>query len=174
MGWFDEQIESRKKHERELLADSFDNIARSVTGRKTRSALRADADVSDAVSALLKFMGVKEREAPATVKGLEDKLDYVLSSTGILYREVVLSKGWHSDAMGAMIATLKEEGTVIALLPSDMGGYEYVDPHTGKKMRVNAEAEGNGIIGIWDKDSVRSRLRVEVHSDPIHGYCRTI
>ena len=37
MGWFDEQIEFRKKHERELLSDSIENIARSVTGRKISS-----------------------------------------------------------------------------------------------------------------------------------------
>ena len=39
MGWFDDQIEYRKKHERELLSDSFENIARSVTGRKIRSSV---------------------------------------------------------------------------------------------------------------------------------------
>ncbi len=141
MGWFDDQIEFRKKHERELLTDSFDNIARAVTGRRARSILDDQADVSDAVSALLRHMGVKEREVPASVKGLRDRLDFLLSSTGILYREVVLKKGWHGDATGPMIASLREEGTVIALLPSAMGGYEFVDPATGGKVRVNAQTE---------------------------------
>ncbi len=141
MGWFDDQIEFRKKHERELLADSFDNIARSVTGRRTRSMLRDDADVSDAVSALLRHMGVREREVPASIKGLEDRLDYLLSSTGILYRRVDLKRGWHADAMGAMITALAEEGTVIAVLPSGHGGYEYADPNTGERVRVTASAE---------------------------------
>ena len=141
MGWFDEQIEFRKKHERELLSDSFENIARSVTGRKTRSTLGAEEDVSDAVSALLRHLGVKEKEVPPGVKGLQDRLDYLLSATGILYREVVLTKGWHSDAMGPMIASLREEGTVIAVLPSEMGGYRYVDPRTGAPVRVTAAEE---------------------------------
>ena len=143
MGWFDDQIEFRKLHERELLSDSFENIARSVTGRKVRSSLSDQEDVSDAVSALLKHMGIREREVPPNVRGLRDRLDFLLSSTGILYREVILSKGWHADAMGPMIASLKESGTVIALLPSEMGGYEYSDPVTGKKVRVNAHTEGN-------------------------------
>ena len=47
MGWFDDQIEFRKKHERELLSDSFENIARSVTGRKIRSTLSDQEDVND-------------------------------------------------------------------------------------------------------------------------------
>ncbi len=142
MGWFDEQIEFRKKHERELLSDSFENLARSVTGRRMGFAeLKKEADVSDAVSALLKHMGVKEKEVPPKISGLQDRLDYLLSSTGILYREVILTAGWHADAMGAMITTLREGGTVIAVLPSDMGGYEYTDPRTGARVKVTAGEE---------------------------------
>ncbi len=141
MGWFDEQIEYRKKHERQLLSDSFENLARSVTGRRTTSVLMDETDVSDAVSALLKHLSIKEKEVPARIKGLRDRLDYLLSSTGVLYREVILTKGWHVDAMGAMIGTLKEDGVVIAILPSDLGRYEYVDPHTGKRTRVTAATE---------------------------------
>lgn len=143
MGWFDDQIEFRKKHERELLSDSFENIARSVTGRKIRSSLSDQEDVSDAVSALLRHMGVKEREVPANIRGLRDRLDFLLSSTGILYREIILTKGWHNDAMGPMIASLKDSGAVISLLPSSMGGYEYSDPVSGKKVGVTALTEGN-------------------------------
>ena len=117
MGWFDEQIEFRKKHERELLSDSFESIARAITGRKLHSGLQDQEDVSDAVSRLLKHFGIREREVPASIRGLQDRLDYLLSSTGVLYREVILNRGWHRDAMGPMIASLKEEGTVIALLP---------------------------------------------------------
>ena len=141
MGWFDDQIEFRKKHERELLSDSFESIARSITGRKINSAFKEGADISDAVSELLKYLGVKEKEVPPKIKGMEDRLDFLLSSSGVLYREVVLTKGWHTDAMGAMIATLREDGAVIALLPSDLGGYEFTDPHTGMRVRVNAAAE---------------------------------
>ena len=142
MGWFDEQIEFRKKHERELLSDSFENLAKSVTGRRMGFAeIKKEADVSDAVSALLKYMGVKEKEVPPKISGLQDRLDYLLSSTGILYREVILTSGWHTDAMGPMITSLREEGTVIAVLPSDMGGYEYTDPRTGARVKVNGSEE---------------------------------
>ena len=141
MGWFDEQIEFRKKHERELLSDSFENLARAVTGRKIAGAFRDDADVSDAVSALLKHLGIREQEVPPKIRGLRDRLDFLLSPTGVLYREVILTRGWHADAMGAMIGSLKADGSVVAVLPSELGGYEYVDPHTGRKVRVNAATE---------------------------------
>ena len=141
MGWFDDQIEYRKKAERELLSDSFENIARSVTGRRISSSLRNQADVSDAVSGLLKHLGIKERELPPGITGLEDRLDYLLSSTGVLYREVLLTKGWHADAMGDMICSLKDSGAVVAMLPAAMGGYRYVDPVTGREVHVGAREE---------------------------------
>ena len=141
MGWFDDQIEYRKKHERELLSDSFENIARSVTGHRIGSTLRADADVSDAVSGLMRHFGIKEREVPQNITGLQDRLDYLLSSTGILYREVILTKGWHANAMGAMITTLVDGGTVICVLPSELGGYEYVDPVSGTRVKVTRREE---------------------------------
>ena len=137
MGWFDDQIEYRKKHERELLSDSFEEIARSVTGKRIGGGLRDEADVSDAISGLLGYFGVKEREVPANVRGLRDRVDYLISGTGILYREVILTKGWQRDAMGAMIGSRKD-GTVIALTPSESGGYEYRDPQTGVKKHVSA------------------------------------
>ncbi|MBR4539841.1 MAG: ATP-binding cassette domain-containing protein [Clostridia bacterium] len=141
MGWFDEQIEFRKKHERELLGDSIENIARSVTGHKISSVLKDQADISDAVSGLLKYMGVKEREVPPNISGLQDRLDFLLSSTGILYREVILKKGWHADAMGPMITSLQSDGTVILVLPSVTGGYDFTDPHTGKKVHITSRQE---------------------------------
>ncbi|MBE5807520.1 MAG: hypothetical protein E7317_04175, partial [Clostridiales bacterium] len=142
MGWFDDQIEQRKKYERELLNDSLENIARSVTGQRMGSTLREQADVSDAVSALLKHLGVREKDVPASMSTLQDRLDYLLSGTGIMYREVELTKGWHADAMGAMIASLKD-GMVVTLLPSDLGGYEYTEPATGRRVRVTRREEQN-------------------------------
>ena len=113
MGWFDDQIEFRKKHERELLSDSFENIARSVTGRKIRSILSEEEDVNDAVSALLRHMNVKEREVPANVHGLRDRLDFLLSSSGILYRELGLAKKLPSMTEDEMFALLATDGKMV-------------------------------------------------------------
>ena len=141
MGWFDDQIEFRKKHERELLSDSFENLARAITGRRELNRDRDAAGVSDAISALLKYIGIKEKEVPPKIKGLQDRLDYLLSASGVLYREIILTKGWHRDAMGPMITSLRGSGTVVAVLPSSMGGYEYADPASGKRMRVTRASE---------------------------------
>ena len=103
MGWFDEQIEDRKRQERKLLADSYERLHLTVTGRKSGDSFLEGEDVNDALETLLKYFGIRERTIPRRLKGLEEKLDYLLSASDIMYRKVTLEPGWHVDAMGVMI-----------------------------------------------------------------------
>ena len=49
MGWFDEQIEYRKQHEREQLSDSFEQLEYAVTGRRSSGVFQEGADISAAL-----------------------------------------------------------------------------------------------------------------------------
>lgn len=141
MGWFDEQIEYRKKRELDLLSDSFQNIAKSITGHKIGEGwIDEGADIKDALSQLLKYFNVKGKEVPAKYKEFDQILEYQFSNSGIMYREVELSAGWSKDAMGAMMTTL-EDGSVIALIPGRVGGFDYIDPKTSKLIHVNSKIE---------------------------------
>lgn len=138
MGWFDEQIEERKKHEDEILTDAFQNISKAVVQHKIGDGFFGlGRDVQDAVSQLLRYFNVKERKVPQKLKSLEEKLDYLLSSSGIFYREIRLEEGWYKDAMGVMMGTMKEDGAVVTILPNEYGGFVYIDPHTGRRTRIN-------------------------------------
>ena len=55
MGWFDDQIEYRKKRENELLTDAFQNISRAVVQHKIGDgAFEGEGhDIKDAASQLL-------------------------------------------------------------------------------------------------------------------------
>ncbi|MBR2765706.1 MAG: ATP-binding cassette domain-containing protein [Blautia sp.] len=141
MGWFDEQIEDRKKHERRLLSDSFEKLEYAVTGRRSGLDVRRGADISAALETLLKYFGIREREIPPRIHDLEGQLDFLLSSSDIMYRQVALEPGWHKDAMGAMIVTLRESGAVVTVLRNSAGVYQYRDPATGKRILVNASEE---------------------------------
>ena len=143
MGWFDEQIEYRKKRERELLADSFENVAHSLTGGRIGSVFDENADVNDAIAQLLKYFRIQEKDVPHKIKTLEDRLDFLLSSSGIMYREVLLEKGWYKDAMGVLITTMQSDGAIVTVLPGPFGGYVYSDSKSGKRTRVTAKTENN-------------------------------
>ena len=95
-----------------------------------------------AISALLKEIGIEMPEIPETT-GLINILNVVSTSTGIMYREVTLPNKWYKDAAGPMIATLKDSGKPVALIPSTFGGYHYRDPESGKKIRINSRTEAN-------------------------------
>ena len=141
MGWFDEQIEYRKKQERRMLSDSFEKLEVSVTGRRSSGTFAEGADVDDALAVLLKYFGIKDREMPGRLKTLEQKLDYQLTASDIMYRKVILEEGWHRDAMGPMITTLKENGAVVAVLRNAAGFYVYKDPVSGRTVKVSAAEE---------------------------------
>ena len=141
MGWFDEQIEDRKKQERRMLSDSFEKLEYAVTGRRSGLDFRPGADISAALETLLKYFGIREREIPPRIHDLEGQLDFLLTSSDIMYRRVSLEPGWHKDAMGAMIAVLRENGAVITVLRNSAGVYEYRDPVNGKRILLNAAEE---------------------------------
>ncbi len=141
MGWFDEQIEYRKKHERKMLSDSFEKLTYTVTGRKSGSAFLEGTDVTDALETLLKYFGIRGKDIPPRLKDLESRLDFLLTASDIMYRKVELEEGWHRDGMGALITTLRESGAAITVLRDAAGMYVYTDPVTGKKVRVTALEE---------------------------------
>lgn len=141
MGWFDEQIEYRKKQERRMLSDSFEKLHLTVTGRKSGDSFAEGADVNDALDALLKHFGIRDRKIPASLGGFEEKLDYLLTASDIMFRKVTLEPGWSRDAMGVMITSLKENGAVITVIRNGAGVYTYRDPVTGKTLPVRKAEE---------------------------------
>ncbi|MCR5735986.1 MAG: NHLP bacteriocin export ABC transporter permease/ATPase subunit [Lachnospiraceae bacterium] len=137
MGWFDEQIKERKKTDNELFEDSFINIAGAIMGSKISKALQDERLIAkNAIDEVLKYYGVKPKEVPDNIKKIDDQLEYLLRPNGIMYREVKLSEGWYKDAVGAMLSVKKSDGTPIALIPSGINGYVYIDAKTGVKTRV--------------------------------------
>ena len=124
-----------------MLADSYEKLQLTVTGRKSGTSFAEGADVNDALNALLKYFGIRDREIPARLGDFEEKLDYLLSASDIMYRKVVLDPGWSGNAMGVMITNLKETGAVIAVLYNAAGLYSYRDPVSGRMVTVNRREE---------------------------------
>ena len=101
-------------------------LGASVTGRQACSQDYAGARTRGAVEAILAYYGARPVEVPKDVTELRDVLEYQLHPTGICLRTVRLPKGWHKDAVGALLA-LDAQGDPVALLPQARGGYAYVD-----------------------------------------------
>ncbi len=138
MGWFDEQIRQRKQNDDDVFADSFVNMAAAVLGsRVTGSLSDGSAAAKSAIDEILKYYHVKSREVPDNIKDTNEQLEYLMRPYGIMRRTVKLEKGWYRDAVGAMLGVMKESGRVVALIPAGFSGYCYIDPDSGKKIKIN-------------------------------------
>ncbi len=140
MGWFDEQIKQRKQSDDQLFEEAFVRIADAVLGTRMASAYQSDeAKASGEIGEILKYYKIKPREVPDAVKGLDDRLEYLLRPHGIMRRNVELEAGWYRDAIGAMLARRKDDGTVVALIPRGFTGYAYYDAKAVKWVRINGK-----------------------------------
>jgi NHLM bacteriocin system ABC transporter ATP-binding protein len=142
MSWFEEQIELRKKNDMEMFEDSCLKIAGSVMGSNLSAALQSRREqATDAIGSILRYYHVKVREVPEWLESIEEVLEYLLRPFGIMTRQVELREGWRKDATGAMLTTFAENGMPVALIPSGVSGYRYLDPKTGKMKKVGSSEE---------------------------------
>ena len=133
MGWFDEQIRARKEADQAVYEESFEQMANAVMGRRMNDALNSDREITaDAIGEILKFYHVKPQEVPEKIKDMNEVLEYLLRPSGFMRRTVNLEKGWYHDAIGAMLGTRSDDGSVVALIPSGLNGYRFYDRKTGK------------------------------------------
>ncbi len=142
MGWFDEQIKQRKQSDDQLFEEAFVRIADAVLGTKMSAAYLSDeAKASGEIGEILKYYKIKPKEVPDTVKGLDDQMEYLLRPHGIMRRNVQLEKGWYHDAIGAMLARRKDDGSVVALIPRGLTGYAYYDAKAAQWVRIGKKNE---------------------------------
>ena len=150
MGWFDEQIKQRKQSDDLMLEEAFVRIADAVLGTKMSGAYASDeAKASGEIGEILKYYKIKPREVPDTVKGLDDRLEYLLRPHGIMRRSVRLEKGWHRDAIGAMLGRRTDDGSVVALIPRGLAGYAYYDAKSAAWIRITKKNES-----LFDDEAV--------------------
>lgn len=143
MGWLDEQFKQRKENDENIFSDAFVNLASVVMGSKISAALNDDRQITkNAIDEILKYYHVKSREIPDSISDMNEQLEYLMRPYGIMRRIVHLEKGWYRDACGAMLATKKDSGEIVALLPTGLAGYSYFDRESGKRIKISRKNEG--------------------------------
>lgn len=142
MGWFDEQIKLRKRNDETILEEAFVGMADAVLGTKMSEAYKSSAEKADsAIDEILKYYKVKPVEVPDSFKNLNDRLEYLLRPHGIMRRNINLEKGWYKDAIGAILGTRKDDGSVVAFIPKGFSGYVFFDAPSGKWVKLGKKNE---------------------------------
>ncbi len=151
MSWFEEQLRYREETDNADFADAIDSIAGAVMGKRLREALSQNEIAASAIEEILKFYHCKAKseELPSQIKTVDEQVVYRMRPFGIKSRTVTLDKGWYHHAVGAMLGTLKADGSAVALLPGKFAGYRLVDVKTGKQLKMNRKCEQ-----LLDKEAV--------------------
>ena len=140
MGWFDEQLRQRAQNDQQVFEEACAEVAGSVLGGRIASRLRDERMVTRAaLDRILKYYHFKPVEVPERITDLGEQLEYVLRPVGLMTRDVELEEGWYRDAIGPMLGIIEETGTPVALIPGAIHGYHYLDPETGREVRVNRQ-----------------------------------
>ena len=143
MGWFEEQTAQRKLEDQKTMDDSLLHIASAVLGKRQAGRLN-DNNIfaKEAVDEILKYYHCKPVIIPEEITDPDEQLEYCLRPHGIMRRSIKLQQGWHRDAMGPMLAYLKDSDTPVALIPGNFYGYSCHDPESGEKIRINKNTAG--------------------------------
>ena len=137
MGWFEKQVEERKKLDAQTFEDSFKSLAGiHVKNQKKLS----DNEIREnfAISQILNYFHHQMVETPTGVTEFKDKLNYVLGHFGIEYHKVALNDEYVNEySSPLLIYTLVEEIPII-LFPTKNNQYYYIHYGTGKKVYIDA------------------------------------
>lgn len=150
MNWFDQQIKKRNQLDEEALQDAIHSMASVITGEKLARALEDQSiETRNAIEEILKFYHVKNREIDASAENPKDQLDLFLRPGGFMRRTVRLEGTWYNDTFGALLGTRKDNGSLVALIPSKVFGYTFYDSTLQKRVRVNKKT-----ASILEKEAI--------------------
>jgi len=133
------QIKTRERFDKELVERSYAELAASMSSvRGSASITFDDIEQADgAVKACLKYCGALPGTVPASVFDIEERMEWLCRPSGTMRREVHLKAEWYNQAFGAMVGKL-DTGDAVALMPRGIRGYFFLEPGTGRKVKVNA------------------------------------
>ena len=150
MGWFDEQLRQRTEADDEAFSEACAGMAGVVMGPRVLAAFTDDAKKAHAALVeILRYYHVKPQEVPDNIREVNDQLEFLMRPSGIMRRDVKLKGAWYQDSIGALLGSRKSDGSPVAFLPHGLSGYEYTDPDTGKKARLDGKSAAQ-----FDEDAI--------------------
>jgi NHLM bacteriocin system ABC transporter ATP-binding protein len=139
MNLFESQFQKRARLDREITANAYEGLARSLTGNLLTFEKNELERLDSAIQSVLKYINVKPGEVPEDTDDFRERLSYMCRPSGTMTRDIRLEKNWYKSSFGPMLGKLKN-GEIVALLPYGMTGYAYFDYNTGTRIRVNKKA----------------------------------
>ena len=136
---FTDQIDARQQHDAEMFSGAFAALA-SVLDKRMPAGDNIPA-IDNALSKVLRSIGLAAPEIPEDITGADERVEYVLRVTGAMRRRVKLTDGWWRESGGSMLGSTVD-GDVVAITEHGMQGYQYTGS-SGNPVKVNKKTAKN-------------------------------
>lgn len=138
MGWFEEQIEKRKKLDAKTFEDSFSSLAGIKIDNPHNLGVE-ELRENFAISQILSTFRHPMVDIPTTIKKFKDKLSYALGQYGVEYHKVELNESYTNDGRSVLLIFTLRHNIPVVLFPLGSKEYYYINYKTGKKVRIRAD-----------------------------------
>ena len=138
MGWFEEQIEKRKKLDAKTFEDSFSSLAGIKVDNPHNLAIE-EVRENFAISQILSTFHHPMVDIPTTIKKFHEKLNYALGQYGVEYHKVELNDSYTNDGRSVLLIFTLKHNIPVVLFPIGSKEYYYINYKTGKKVRIRAD-----------------------------------
>ena len=136
MGWFQEQIEKRKKLDEKKFEDSFSSLAGIKQGDQAGLSEQELAE-KEAIRCILSYFHHQMVEIPSSIDDFFDKITYAMRPFEISCRASTLDSSMLEEGSSPLLVFLKGKKIPLVLLPRRDHGYTYFNFKTGKKGKVD-------------------------------------
>ena len=138
MGWFEEQIEQRKKLDAKTFEDSFSSLA-GIKIDNPHNLSVEELRENYAISQILSSFHHQMVDIPTGIKKFNEKLSYALGQSGIESHKVELNDSYTNDGRSILLIFTFRNNIPVVLFPIGSKEYYYINYKTGKKTRIKAE-----------------------------------
>ena len=142
MGWFEDQVKTRKKLDAKTFEDSFLSLAGIRTDSQKNLSDEAVRE-NYAISQILSYFHHAPVEIPKNIDNFNEKLNYVLSQCDIEYHKVELNENYEGSNNSPLLIFTFLNNIPVVLFPKK-DKYYFINYQTGKKVYIEA-ALVNGI-----------------------------
>ena len=127
MNWFETQLNYRLQNDNEEMSDTITELVQTLAPDGRLQYKSSEHIQEKAIDEMLRCFRKRPVRYPFNVKDFAGKLEYAVSTYGIMNRSVVLEGDWYKDAFGVMIAFIERDNIPVTLVPTGLRGYKYYD-----------------------------------------------
>ena len=143
MGIYGEQLKERRQQDMLSVKKNKRFLGNTVSGRGVPpdESLPSGQDDLWQIERVAEYFGLETAAPEQPDRALPEQIDWMLHSTGIMKRRVLLDGPWYRDGDAPLLVTCSSGGgkRVLALFPDIFRGYYYIDTQTNRKIRITGK-----------------------------------